>query len=55
MIYILLITLVCTAFSGVVVNPITGLTQNNLAFSGSLPISDSSSDGLFFTYYGKTG
>ncbi len=36
--------------SAIVVNTLTGLTDQNLAFSGSISIS--STNNLFFTYYG---
>lgn len=34
-----------------VVNKLDGVSTTNLVYSGLLPISDSSSDRLFFTYY----
>lgn len=35
----------------VVINKLTGVSTTNLVYSGLLPISDSSNDQLFFTYY----
>jgi hypothetical protein len=48
---ILLIAL--TNQAGVTVNKLDNISSRNLVYSGFLPISDSSSDQLFFTYYGK--
>jgi hypothetical protein len=39
----------------VIVNQITGLTSNNLMYTGSIPVSASSPSNLFFTYYGIDG
>lgn len=39
--------------AAVTVNQITGVTDQNLVFSGSIPISPTNS--LFFTYYGVDG
>ena len=51
---ILLLLLVSTAVhAAVTVNTITGISNNNLVFSGSIPLSGS--DSLFFTYYGVDG
>lgn len=36
----------------VVVNKLDGISSTNLVYSGYLPISDSSNNQLFFTYYG---
>lgn len=36
----------------VVVNKLDGISSTNLVYSGLLPISDSSTDQLFFSYYG---
>jgi hypothetical protein len=38
--------------AAVTVNTITGVSNNNLVFSGSIPLE---SDSLFFTYYGVDG
>jgi carboxypeptidase C (cathepsin A) len=35
----------------VTINKLDGISSTNLVYSGYLPISDSSSDQLFFTYY----
>lgn len=48
---ILLIAL--TNQAGVTVNKLDNISSRNLVYSGFLPISDSSADQLFFTYYGK--
>lgn len=37
--------------ASVVINPLSGVSTNNLVYSGLLPISDTSNDQLFFTYY----
>lgn len=51
---ILLVVLgLVAAQTAIVVNPITGITDQNLVYSGSIPISDTNS--LFFTYYGVDG
>lgn len=39
----------------VVINQLTGVSTTNLVYSGLLPISDSSNDQLFFTYYSAKG
>jgi hypothetical protein len=41
--------------SAVTINQLTGITTSNLVYSGFIPISDSSSNQLFFTYYGIDG
>lgn len=51
LIVILLITF--TNQADVTVNKLDGISSKNLVYSGFLPISDSSSDQLFFTFYGK--
>ena len=52
-IVILLIALVCSTYQApVTVNKLDNISPSNLVYSGLLPISDSSSDQLFFTYYG---
>ena len=38
--------------SAVTVNPISGISNQNLVFSGSIPVGSNS---LFFTYYGVDG
>lgn len=43
------------SYSAITINQLTGITSSNLVFSGSIPISDSSSNQLFFTYYGIDG
>jgi hypothetical protein len=48
---ILLIAL--TNQAAVTVNKLDNISSRNLVYSGFLPISDSSADQLFFTYYGK--
>lgn len=50
---ILLIAL--TNQADVTVNRLDGISNRGLVYSGFLPISDSSSDQLFFTYYGVQG
>jgi hypothetical protein len=52
---ILLSLLVVSSFSAVVVNPLDGVSDNNLVYSGSLPISATAKSTLFFTYYGING
>lgn len=50
----LLATLLITSShqaAGVVINQLTGISSTNLVYSGLLPISDSSNDQLFFTFY----
>jgi hypothetical protein len=41
------------ASAAVTVNTITGITDNNLVYSGTIPIS--ATNNLFFTYYGVDG
>ncbi len=41
-----------SSYAAVTVNKLDGISAHNLVYSGYLPISDSSSDRLFFTYYG---
>lgn len=53
--YLFVFGLVCASAANVVVNPITGVTTNNLMYTGSIPVSDTSSSNLFFTYYGVDG
>lgn len=40
-----------TQQASVVINSLTGVSTTNLVYSGLLPISDTSNDQLFFTYY----
>jgi hypothetical protein len=42
-----------SSHAAVTVNKLEGISAHNLVYSGYLPISDTSSDLLFFTYYGK--
>lgn len=48
----LLLALLAVSQASVITNQITGLTDNNLVFSGTIPLG---SDSLFFTYYGVDG
>lgn len=48
----LLLTALVSSVS-VTVNKLDGVSSKNLVYSGFLPISDSSTNQLFFTYYGK--
>lgn len=50
---LLLFALVLAAQAAVTVNQITGVTNDNLVYSGTIPVSDSGS--LFFTYFGVDG
>ena len=50
-----LLLFILSAHSEVVVNQITGITTNNLMYTGTIPVSDSSASSLFFTYYGIDG
>lgn len=45
-----LAVLVAFCASAVVVNPVTGVSDTNLVYSGTIPVSDTNK--LFFTYYG---
>jgi len=45
--------IVLTNQAAVTVNKLDNISSQNLVYSGFLPISDTSSDQLFFTYYGK--
>lgn len=47
----LILLLSSSAFAAITVNKLTGISNNNLVYSGLLPVSDTSSDRLFFTYY----
>ena len=53
--YIFILTIICVSSANVVVNPITGITTNNLMFTGTIPVSDTSSSNLFYSFYGKDG
>jgi hypothetical protein len=44
---------VALSHSAVTVNELTGVTPQNLLFSGTIPIS--ATNNLFFTYYGVDG
>lgn len=47
---LLLLLTLSTVYAAVVVNPVAGISDQNLVFSGTIPIS--STNTLFFTYYG---
>ena len=53
--HLILCLLVTTSFADIIVNQLNGISDDNLVFSGRLPISDSSKSTLFFTYYGISG
>lgn len=44
--------ILATNQASVTVNKLDNISAHNLVYSGFLPISDTSSDQLFFTYYG---
>jgi hypothetical protein len=48
---VVFLILALTQQANVVVNKLDGISTANLVYSGSLPISDSSNDTLFFTFY----
>lgn len=50
---LLLLIAVIAINAAVTVNPISGVSSQNLVYSGLIPISASSN--LFFTYYGVDG
>lgn len=50
---LLVLAIVLLGQAAVTVNQITGVSNDNLVYSGTIPISSSSS--LFFTYYGVDG
>lgn len=50
---LILVAILAITQAAVTVNQITGLTSDNLVYSGSIPIS--TSNNLFFTYYGVDG
>jgi hypothetical protein len=52
---LLSLNILSTLSASVQVNQLSGVSSNNLVYSGSIPIADGSSDQLFFTYYGKNG
>ena len=52
---IILGCIICGSGANVVLNQITGVTTNNLMFTGFIPVSDSSTSNLFFTFYGRDG
>jgi len=49
---LLLLATTVAIHSAITVNPITGISDHNLVFSGSIPVGSNS---LFFTYYGVDG
>jgi hypothetical protein len=50
---LLVVALVLLAEAAVTVNQITGVSNDNLVYSGTIPVSTSTS--LFFTYFGVDG
>jgi hypothetical protein len=50
---LLVFALILAAQSAVTINQISGLTNDNLVFSGTIPVSASAN--LFFTYFGVDG
>ena len=50
---VLIFALILAAQSAVTINQISGLTNDNLVFSGTIPVSASAN--LFFTYFGVDG
>lgn len=48
----LLLALLAVSYASVITNTITGFSDNNLVFSGTIPLGF---DSLFFTYYGVDG
>lgn len=52
---LILYTFISLSCAAVTINQLTGITASNLVYSGFIPISDSSSNQLFFTYYGVDG
>jgi hypothetical protein len=50
---LLVLALVLMAQAAVTVNQITGVSNDNLVYSGTIPISTSAN--LFFTYFGVDG
>lgn len=50
---LLLLVAVISIHAAVTVNPISGVSSQNLVYSGLIPISANSN--LFFTYYGVDG
>ena len=51
-IFVLCCAFIITTSAAVTVNKLDGISSANLVYSGFLPISDTLSDQLFFTYYG---
>jgi carboxypeptidase C (cathepsin A) len=49
---LILALILVSSHAAVTVNKLNGISAHNLVYSGYLPISDTSSDRLFFTYYG---
>jgi len=49
----LIAIIIIIADSAITLNSISGVTDNNLVFSGTIPVSTSIN--LFFTYYGVDG
>jgi hypothetical protein len=50
---LLLLTAIISIHAAVTVNPITGVSSQNLVFSGLIPIT--ATNNLFFTYFGVDG
>lgn len=48
--WMVMVSVMLAVQAAVVVNPVTGISDQNLVFSGSIPIS--ATNNLFFTYYG---
>ena len=49
---IIIVSLCLCSHAAVVINKLDNISTTNLVYSGMLPISDASTDQLFFTYYG---
>ena len=49
---LLLVALIAYISAAVTVNPISGISSQNLVFSGQIPVGTNS---LFFTYFGYDG
>lgn len=52
-ILLLIVLAIAAQQSAVIVNQISGISTDNLVYSGTIALSDSSS--VFFTYYGVDG
>ena len=52
---VILALIFASTYAEITVNKLDGISAYNLVYSGYLPISETSSDRLFFTYYGMTG